>query len=93
MRYASKADDNQKELVAALRKLGASVHSLHRVGEGVPDLLVGYQNKTYLFEVKNRKGKNKIGEAQRVFMLKWQGGTAKVVRDLGDVLEALRNDK
>jgi hypothetical protein len=57
MRLAAKVDANQAEIIAALRGVGASVTSLHRVGQGVPDLLVSYQEKWYLLECKSPGGK------------------------------------
>ncbi len=53
MRTAAKVDRNQSEVVAALRKLGASVQSLASIGKGCPDLLVGYHGILYLMEVKD----------------------------------------
>ena len=53
MRRASKVDENQREIVAALRGVGASVAPLHAVGKGVPDLLVGYRGVNLLLEVKD----------------------------------------
>ena len=52
MRRAAKVDANQKAIVAALRKIGASVLHLHTVGKGCPDLLVGYRGRNVLLEVK-----------------------------------------
>lgn len=53
MRRAARIDANQPAVVAALRKLGASVQPLHTVHEGCPDLLVGYRQANFLFEVKD----------------------------------------
>lgn len=50
---AARTDSNQAAVVSALRQIGASVQSLHRVGYGVPDLLVGYRGLTMLLEVKD----------------------------------------
>lgn len=50
---AAKIDDNQPEIVGFLRKLGASVQHLQSVGDGCPDLLVGFGGKNYLMEVKD----------------------------------------
>ena len=50
---AAKTDANQAAIVAALRAAGATVESLHRVGGGVPDLLVGYMGRNLLLEVKD----------------------------------------
>ena len=52
MRRAARVDSNQVAVVAALRKIGASVLHLHRVGGGCPDLLVCYRKRTILLEVK-----------------------------------------
>lgn len=53
MRRAARVDSNQKEIVEYLRKKGATVQPLHTVGRGCPDLLVGYNGKNYLCEVKD----------------------------------------
>lgn len=50
---AAKVDANQSEIVAALRKAGASVQPLHSVGQGVPDLLCAIAGVTFLVEVKD----------------------------------------
>ena len=39
-RWAKRADGNQAEIVAALRKAGYQVLDFHQAGFGVPDLLV-----------------------------------------------------
>ncbi len=50
---AAKVDVNQAEIVAALRKAGASVQPLHSVGQGVPDLLCAVCEVNFLVEVKD----------------------------------------
>ena len=54
---AKRTDPNQAEIMAALRKAGAHVTSLHTVGKGCPDLLVSYHGKWFVIEVKGPKGK------------------------------------
>ena len=56
--YVRKTDKNQAEIAKTLRKMGCSVHSLHKVGQGVPDLLVGYRGHNYLVELKSGKGES-----------------------------------
>lgn len=63
MRQAAKTDENQKTIVTALRKAGASVQSLAAVGKGCPDLLVGYNGINYLMEVKDG---NKVPSARKL---------------------------
>ena len=46
-------DANQAEIVDALRSVGATVHSLHAVGFGCPDLLVGFRGDNWLMEIKD----------------------------------------
>ncbi len=60
---AAKVDENQKEIVAALRKAGVFVQSLASVGQGVPDLLCGFRNRWVLLEVKDGK---KVQSAQKL---------------------------
>ncbi|HEX8106724.1 MAG TPA: hypothetical protein VF516_03300 [Kofleriaceae bacterium] len=45
-------DVNQADIVKALRKIGAFVQPLHRLGQGVPDLLVGWRQRWLVMEVK-----------------------------------------
>jgi hypothetical protein len=53
MRTAAKVDANQGDIVKALRRAGATVQMLHTVGDGCPDLLVGFLGKNTLMEVKD----------------------------------------
>lgn len=59
MRRAAKVDVNQGEIVQALRKIGAFVQPIHRLGQGVPDLLVGFRQRWVVLEVK-RDAKAKL---------------------------------
>ena len=40
---AARVDANQPEIVKALRGVGATVQHLHKVGQGCPDLMVGWR--------------------------------------------------
>ena len=53
MRRAAKIDENQPEIVDALRKIGALVTILSAVGNGVPDLVVWYRGLWTMLEVKD----------------------------------------
>ena len=74
----------------ALRKIGASVWVI-----GYPlDLLVGYQGKTTLLEVKTLTGKkspkaNKYTEVQKYFFATWQGGRVETVTDIEGAIAAV----
>ena len=83
-KYKAKVDANQAEIVAALRKVGATVECLSAVGRGVPDLLVGRNGRNYLVEVKDG---NKPPSAQKLTQdqVSWHacwGGQVAVVNSV-----------
>ncbi len=92
MRRAAAVDDNQREVVRALRLVGASVQHLHQVGAGCPDLMVGYRRQTFLLEVKDGA---KIPSLQRLtpdektWHATWRGLPVMVVRDVSEALQAI----
>ena len=53
MRRAARVDENQSPIVNGLMLLGAKVQLLHAVGQGCPDILVGWKGKNFLIEIKN----------------------------------------
>jgi len=70
MRYAARVDANQQAVVTALRAAGAYVWII-----GLPvDLLVGYNNHTYLVEIKDGPKKH-LTKLQQDFFENWTGGT------------------
>jgi Holliday junction resolvase len=88
-------DANHAAIVDALRNLGCSVTDLGSVGKGVPDLLVGYDGKTVLIEVKNparkTRGDNaaKTLERQQRFREIWRGSPVHVVETIEAAIAAL----
>jgi hypothetical protein len=91
MRLRAKVDDNQREIVQALRQCGASVQSLAAVGKGVPDLLVGFRGRNYLMEVKDGKKKpsqRALTEDEAFWVLHWKGDV-KVVNNVEEALKVL----
>lgn len=93
MRRAAKIDANQPLIVEALRKAGAFVQPLHTVGSGVPDLLVGFQNRTALIEVKDGSkppSERRLTPDQQEWHGKWKGGTLATVCDVEAALRVLR---
>lgn len=53
MRRAARIDDNQREVVRALRAAGAMVVSTASLGGGFPDLAVIHNGRVHLLEVKD----------------------------------------
>ena len=97
MRYAARVDATQAEIVAALRAGGAYVWVL-----GLPlDLLIGFQGKTALVEVKTMTGVKKRKQSrftalQTEFMRDWLGGTVATVTDAEGakrLLEVMKDGK
>jgi len=87
MTYA-RIDTNHKEIVKALREVGATVVSLASMKHGCPDLMVGYQNETILMEIKKDK-KAKFTPDQIEFMGKWKGGPISRVDSVEAAIRAL----
>lgn len=86
MRLYGRTDNNQKAIVEALRGVGASVTLLHEVGDGCPDILVGFKGCNYALEVKGLKGK--LTDDQEEWFRKWRGQKA-VVRTVEEALQAI----
>ena len=75
MRLRAKVDDNQANIVAALRRIGCEVLSLAAVGQGCPDLLVQRNGKLYLLEIKDGNksaSRQKLTPDQIEFHSHWQ---------------------
>jgi hypothetical protein len=93
MRRAARRDENEAAIVEALRKAGAYVQPIS--GKDVPDLLVGFAGKTFLFEVKRPAGKKggtshrNLLPGQERFHQQWRGGLVSVVRSPVDALKAI----
>lgn len=85
----NRRDDNEREIMDCLEKLGATVA---RIGErNIPDLLVGFQGRTYLLEIKNPQGLNRLSPGQSEFQAWWRGGPIHTVRTVADVEQWLRD--
>ena len=81
MRRAAKTDDNQREIVEALRAAGCSVGIVSGVGNGFPDLAVGRAGKTYLLEVKDGSkpaSAQALTQAEKTWHINWRGHAAVV---------------
>ena len=91
-KYARRVDENQNEIVTALRKCGAFVRIISQ-GDGIPDLLVGYKGYTILMEVKDGDkvpSARKLTEAEEKFFHEWTGGLLVVVESVEQALDFLK---
>jgi hypothetical protein len=91
MRYANRIDANQNAIVDALRKAGASVRIISQ-GNGIPDLLVGFRQRTYLMEVKDGDkppSARKLTVEEAKFFEDWRGGTLVIVNNVEEALATI----
>jgi hypothetical protein len=96
MRRAARTDRNHQEVIAALRKVGATAFSLHAVGTGFPDIIAGFRGVNILIEVKDGSrvaSEQRITSDQKTFIESW-AGQVTVVKSAEEavyvVLEAAR---
>ncbi len=76
MRARGRVDANQSEIMRYLRSLGMSVQALSAVGNGCPDLLVGFRGVTVPVEVKDGNkvaSKRALTVAQEDWHGRWAG--------------------
>lgn len=82
-RYAARVDENQKDIVEALRKIGCDVLVLGRP----VDLLVGWRAHNYLLECKS--GRSYTGTLeQREWIKNWKG-QVRVVQSPQEAVEVV----
>jgi hypothetical protein len=77
---AKRVDDNQKRIVEQLRKLNISVQHLHTIGQGCPDLLLGFRNRNFLIELKDESkspSAKRLTDDERQFFNDWNGQVNK----------------
>lgn len=93
MRRRARVDDNQRDIVTVMRQLGASVAPTHTVGNGFPDIVVGYNGVTKLVEIKDGSKKpsaRRLTPEEEAFHNAWRGGRPEVIESIDDALAMLR---
>lgn len=71
-----RVDANQKGIIKRLRSFGASVQDIHEVGQGCPDIMVGFRGINFLFEVKT-EGED-LNEREKEWNDEWKGTSYKI---------------
>lgn len=84
-KFKNSLDGNHLEITNALRLAGATVQDLSGVGNGCPDIIVGFNNKNHLLEIKMPTGK--LNKRQQRWHKKWSGGV-QVVSSSEDAFNA-----
>ncbi len=89
---AKRIDDNQNQIVKLLRKIpGVSVAVTSSLGQGFPDLVVGYNLSNFLIEVKDENktpSKRKLTPDEQDFHDNWTGQVC-VCKNLDEILTAI----
>jgi len=81
MKRFGRTDGNQSRIVTDLRKAGATVQPLSSVGNGCPDLLVGFRDANYVIEIKDPAedpNKRRLTKAEQRWHDAWRGQRAVV---------------
>lgn len=94
MPHRKRKDINQKQIIEALNKLGASVINLSNVGGGVPDIIVGFRGLTIPIEIKNDSnwyGKKGLSTSQKTFRASWRGGEIYTANTIDDIINILQS--
>jgi len=76
MRRASRVDTNQQSVILEAKKLGATVQPLHMVGQGCPDLIIGFRGHNLLVEIKDGTkppSARKLTPQQKDWHQNWRG--------------------
>ena len=87
----SRTDANHTEIVTALRQLGCSVLSLAPLGNGAPDICVGWKRANVLMELKvagKSPSAKRLTPDEQIFAKNWRGQVA-TVECLNDALVVL----
>ena len=91
MRRAARRDDNEKDIIKALRECGAYVKVIN--DEGLFDLLVSYRGETLLLEVKDGAkppSARRLTDAEQKFHNEWPGDNLYIINSVQEALDLLK---
>lgn len=86
VRRAARIDANQAAIVAFFRRAGASVQILSSVGQGCPDLLVGYHLRNQVVEVKDgarAPSERRLTASEEAWHAQWKG-SVRIAESIDD---------
>jgi hypothetical protein len=90
MRRAARRDDNEKQIIDALRRCGAYVKAIN--DDGTFDLLVAYNKRTFLLEIKDgdkAPSARKLTDAEQKFHDEWPNDNLYIVTSVDEALALL----
>lgn len=88
---ARRTDENQGDIVKALRAIGCTVAITSGVGNGFPDLVAGRNKRTYMLEVKDGdkcESARQLTAEEAIFHNEWKGHLA-IVTNVKEALAAV----
>ncbi len=93
MRRAAKVDGNQKEIVTALKRVGALVLHTHQL-KNCFDILVAFRGKLYCMEIKDPEqppSARRLTEGEETFKrrLEATGNTYYIVETIDQAIETI----
>ena len=94
-RYSVKkynTDGNQGEIVTGLRQIGARVANTAMVGDGFPDIVVGFRGRIHLMEIKDpvqKPSARKLTGAEAIFHKDWEGLPVHIIETLESAIEII----
>jgi hypothetical protein len=91
MRRAARRDDNEQDIIKAMRAEGAYVKQIN--DEGLFDLLVSHRGKTLLIEVKDGAkppSARRLTEAELKFHEEWPGSNLFIITSVEEAIALLR---
>ena len=89
---AARVDSNQKEIVKALRKAGATVLHTHQL-KNCFDILVGYNGINYIVEIKDGNkppSQRKLTTGEEKFRDEWEGGEYYIIESIEQALKLIQ---
>jgi hypothetical protein len=91
MRRAARRDDNEQDIIRAMRAEGAYVKQIN--DEGLFDLLVSHRGETLLVEVKDGAkppSARRLTDAEQKFHDEWPGSDLYIVNSVEEAIALLR---
>lgn len=91
MRRNARVDANQKQIVTALRRVGATVLITSQL-KNCFDILVGYNGVNYIMEIKDGekvKSQQKLTLGEQKFKNEWKGGEYYIVKNIEEALNTI----
>jgi hypothetical protein len=89
MAYAKRVDENHNLIKHTFIALGASVLDLSRVGQGCPDMLIGYKGKCAMVEIKS-SNKAQFTEPQLKFIKNWRGSSISRIDSVDGAIRLIK---